>query len=129
MTPSLFFCIKIILVRVLSSFIFIMSKPRYLIYAIVFLTLLSQVRGDDDEDNLLGEVLVDVMVGVAVAACESSVACNGFLSIIAFITLMLVLCTCICGSDRDREEMWNSMPSGRRFASTGAGYAIGRRMF
>lgn len=106
-----------------------MSKPRYLIYAIVFLTLLSQVRGDDDEDNLLGEVLVDVMVGVAVAACESSVACNGFLSIIILISFILILCTCICGSDRDRQELWDSMPSGRRYVSTGAGYAIGRRMF
>lgn len=106
-----------------------MSKSRYLIYAIVFLSLLSQVRGEDDDDNLLGEVVVDLMTGIAVAACQSSVMCNGFLSIIVLTSLMLLLCTCICGSDRDRQELWNSIPSGRRFATTGAGYAIGRRMF
>lgn len=105
------------------------SKPRYLIYAIVFLTLISQVRGDDDEDNILGEIITDIMVGTAVAACETSAACNGLLTIISFISVLFVLTTCICGSDRDRDELWESMPSGRRVASTGAGYAIGTRIF
>tara|TARA_B100000925_G_C21895825_1_gene424940 strand:- start:214 stop:540 length:327 start_codon:yes stop_codon:yes gene_type:complete len=105
------------------------SKPRYLIYAIVFLTLLSQVRGEDDDDDILGELITDIMVGAAVAACETSAGCNGLLTIISFISVLFVLTTCICGSDRDRDELWESMPSKKRIAGTGAGYVIGTRLF
>lgn len=101
---------------------------KFIPYLLVFFTLFSLVRGEE-EDDLLGEIAVDLLVGAGMALCETSASCSAIMTIFSCIVLMFMLCTCICGSDRDRRDMWDNMPSARRIGTTGAGYYMGRRTF
>ena len=84
-------------------------------------------HGEDDDDNALGELAADLMIGVGIAICETSAACSMFMTIISTFVFIMMLCTCLCGSDHDRRGLWDSMPSGRRVVGTGAGYYAARR--
>ena len=101
---------------------------KFIPYLLVFFTLFSLVRGEE-EDDLLGEIAVDLLVGAGMALCETSASCSAIMTIFSGIVLMFMLCTCICGSDRDRRDMWDNMPSTRRIGTTGAGYYMGRGAF
>ena len=102
---------------------------QFIPYLIFCFTLFAMVRADDDEDSsILGELVVDLMFGVGMAICETSIMCSGIMTFIGVIVLLMMLCTCLCGSDSDRSDLWSSMPSGRRIAGTGAGYYATRRL-
>ena len=85
------------------------------------------VHGEDDDDNALGELAADLMIGVGIAICETSATCSMFMTIISMFVFIMMLCTCLCGSDHDRRGLWDSMPSSRRVVGTGAGYYAARR--
>lgn len=55
---------------------------------------------EDDEDDILGEILVDMMVGVAIAVCETSVACTQIMHIIGTIVILITLISWICNGCR-----------------------------
>jgi len=40
-----------------------------------------------------------------------------------------ILGICLCGDEDDRRSLWSSMPSGRRMATSGAGYYATRRAY
>lgn len=100
---------------------------NFIPYLLIIFSLFTMVHGEDDDDNALGELAADLMIGVGIAICETSAACSMFMTIITMTVFFMMLCTCLCGSDRDRRDLWDCMPSGRRVAGTGAGYYAARR--
>ena len=101
----------------------------FFFFTIVLAIMPKFIRAEDDDDDILGQIVVDLMVGIAVAVCETNATCSAFMTIvaIAFIIISLICC-CINGCRCDDEYR----PSGRTFrrAGTGAiGYGIGRSLF
>lgn len=96
----------------------------------IFLTILPKfVRADDDDDdNIVGEIIVDLFVGIALAACETSAACSSFMTIISLIFLFIGIITW-CASGADCRDCSPSRKSFRRAGTTGIGYAAGRSLF
>ena len=78
---------------------------------------------DDDEDDILGEILVDILVGAAIAVCQSNAACNGLLTLVTviFITISLIG-WCLSGCECDCEAP--SRRQMRRAGTIGVGYGL-----
>ena len=104
------------------------NLKKYIPYLLIIFTLFSFARAEDDDD-LLGEIAVDLLVGVGMAVCETSAACSAMMTVVTVMVLLFMLCTCLCGSDRGRRDMWDSMPSARRVGTTGAGYYAAKSAF
>ena len=96
---------------------------------IIFLTILPKFVKADDDDDIIGEIIVDLFIGVAMAACETSATCSSFMTIVSIaIILFTLLCCCINGCKCDDEYR----PSGktyRRIGTGAIGYGIGRSLF
>ena len=96
----------------------------------IFLTILPKfVKADDDDDDIVGEIIVDLFAGVAMAACETSATCSSFMTIFTIaMFLFTLLCCCINGCKCDDEYR----PSGktyRRIGTGAIGYGVGRSLF
>ena len=106
-----------------------MSYSRmYKSFTFLFLlfTFVTSVRADDDED-ILGELMTDLLIGAAVAVCESYATCNAILTVITIISILILICGCIFGDEHTRKEIWEGLPPSRRIAGTGAGYYLTKR--
>ena len=53
---------------------------------------------DDDDDNIIGEIVTDLLVGALVGTCQSNEACNNVLGIFCMFFLFIAL---ICGAPPD----------------------------
>ena len=86
------------------------------------------IRAEDDDDEILSELLTDLMVGVAVSACETNAMCSAFMTIVSFAVIIISLIGfCINGCRCDDE--YRPSRSTLRRAGTGAiGYGIGRSL-
>jgi hypothetical protein len=108
-----------------------MSIKSKMVYALPFMFILlafctKVARADDDDDDVLGELMIDMLTGVAVAACQSNAVCNGILSIVTvtlFIATLIAWCIggCQCETPTRRDM--------RRAGGMGLGYGIGRSIF
>lgn len=101
----------------------------FFFFTIALVILPKFIRAEDDDDDLLGELLTDLMVGVAVSACETNAMCSAFMTIVSITVIIISLIGCCINGCRCDDEY---SPSGRTFrrAGTGAiGYGIGRALF
>ena len=99
-------------------------------YIFIIYSLFLIINADDDynEDNIFGEIIFDIMIGCGLAICETSETCSIFITIISITFTIIFMLICLCGSDQDREELYKSIPSRRRFTSVGIGYGLGRNL-
>tara|TARA_B100001121_G_C18617819_1_gene587780 strand:+ start:674 stop:1012 length:339 start_codon:yes stop_codon:yes gene_type:complete len=96
---------------------------------IVIAILPKFVRAEDDDEDILGEIMVDLFIGVAMAACETSATCSSFMTIVTIaIVLFTTLGCCINGCKCDDEYTPNRKIF-RRVGTAGVGYGIGRNLF
>ena len=101
----------------------------FFFFTIALVILPKFIRAEDDDDEILGELLTDLMVGVAVSACETNAMCNAFMTIvtIAFIIISLIG-FCINGCRCD-DEYTPTRKSFRRAGTSAIGYGVGRALF
>ena len=73
----------------------------------ILFSLFTAVKAEtDDDDDILGEILVDLLTGIAVDMCSQSVACSQVMFVLCALFLVVGLliscCTgeCICDCDR-----------------------------
>ena len=121
LTQQLFTCTKMPSKQTLTKIFFLLT---------IFLTILPKfVKADDDDDDIIGEIIVDLLIGVAMAACETSATCSSFMTIVSIaIILFTLLGCCISGCKCDDEYR----PSGKTYRRIGTGvigYGIGRSIF
>ena len=95
-------------------------------YLFVFFALLVSVARaeDDDDDNIIGEIIIDLFVGAAVEVCSMYATCHLIMmtfGIIAFIIVVIGTCSGEIGSD----EIFN-FRNIRRGTTMGAGRALAR---
>ena len=98
-------------------------------YIILLLTLLSTVSSKKAETNVAGEIVTDLAAGSFIALCERSSECSSFMTLVGVTVGICMLGICLCGDEDDRRSLWSSMPSGRRMATSGAGYYATRRSY
>ena len=76
---------------------------------------------DDDDDNIIGEIVTDLLVGALVGTCQSNEACNNVLGIFCMFFLFIALIMwCATGCEP-------CQPSGRDFRRVGTMY-VGSRL-
>ena len=79
---------------------------------------------DDDDKNILGEIVIDLLIGAGLSICESFVfrkAIMLFVCFIAFITVLIGFCSGEIGC----EDICNRRNARRGFTS-GIGYGAAR---
>ena len=82
----------------------------------------TKVVSDDDDEDIVGEIVTDLLIGVAVSICEEFVICKFLMLLISFIGVMIIIigicvgeisCTDICNG---RNARWG--------LTVGAGYGL-----
>ena len=95
----------------------------YILMTLIFMTKMAHGWDDDDDEDLMGELFIDMVVGVSIAVCESYVTCAAFMYVISAIiiaTMFIGWCCESCPCER---------PSGRtvrRLGGVTTGYTITR---
>ena len=104
-----------------------MQTYKKQIAILLFLSIISlTVAHEDDEDNILGELIVDLMIGGAIEICTSFHTCSVLLNIftMAVITCALIgLCINGCKDCRLPTER-----EAKRGIRRGLGIYAGRRL-
>ena len=95
----------------------------FFIFTIFIAIFPKFIRAEDDID---GEIIIDLMVGVGMAICETSEACSSFVSIVVIITL-ICLPFCLCAGVIEPGDICNKT-QGRRGLTTGIGYGVARSL-
>ena len=103
----------------------LMSKSRFywLFASLFFVMKFTTVIARDDDDDL-GDVVVDLMIGAGMAICEEFVACKLFM-IIAGLASVLMILIGLCSGEMSCNELCNRRTARRGF-TTGVGYGLTR---
>ena len=96
----------------------------FFIFTIFIAIFPKFIRAEDDDDDIVGEIIMDLSSGVMIAMCETSVACSSFMPIVAIITL-ISLPFCLCAGIIEPDDLCNKKQA-RRGLTTGVGYGIAR---
>ena len=57
---------------------------------------------DSDSENILGEIIFDLIMGVGIGVCQENPTCNAWLMVITFIAAIItfiIWCTAGCNPD------------------------------
>lgn len=95
---------------------------------ILFIITISVVKAEEDDDDILGEILTDILVGSAVAVCESYAACKGFMILITIVFIIISLIGWCCNGCRCDDEYYPSRRTMRRAGTSAISYGITRSL-
>ena len=70
-----------------------------ILFVIIMFSMFTAVKAEsDDDDDILGEVLIDLLTGVVLEMCTESETCSSFLFVITIAILLIgIVITCITG--------------------------------
>lgn len=100
-----------------------MNLFKTMFFAFIVMNFSMVVQADEEDD--LGELLIDFGSGVAVAACEADETCRGVMVALTIPILIIAGCIVWFGEEDYRYEP----PSTKRMMVTGTGYMVGRQLF
>ena len=121
LTQQLFTCIKMPSKQTLAKIFFLLT---------IFLTILPKfVKADDDDDDIIGEIMIDLFIGVALAVCETSATCSSFMTIVTIAMILFTLLGCCISGCKCDDEYRPSGKTYRRIGTGAIGYGIGRSIF
>lgn len=96
----------------------------FFIFTIFIAIFPKFIRAEDDDDDIVGEIIMDLAVGVMIAMCETSVTCSSFMNIVIIIAL-ISLPFCLCAGVIEPGDICNKKHA-RRGLTTGVGYSVAR---
>ena len=98
-------------------------KKTTAIYFIGLIILLvpSLIKAENDDEEC---IICDMLIGAAVAVCETDETCNSFMTIVAIMAICVSILSCIFGDEDTRDEIWDNVPSGKQSVSMGIGYGL-----
>ncbi len=104
------------------------SRFYYLLLMLILFTKFTQTTSFDSdnvaEDDVDDEIIVDLIVGVGMAICESFVLCRLMMLVVGVVSFIIILIG-LCSGEIGCEEICNRRNARRGFA-TSLGYGIGR---
>ena len=56
------------------------------------------VFAENDDDDIMGEIIVDLLIGVAVEICSHYTTCSAIMTIIVIISLIVMFIGCMLGN-------------------------------
>ena len=107
----------------------LVSKNKLFFVTLVFMMVVLKFSKaqDEEDDDMFEEFLIDILVGSAMAVCETNAMCSTIMWTLFLVVLFinLVLCCinglkCYCCDVREKEI--------RRMGSVGASYYITRSL-
>jgi len=105
-----------------------MFSKKSIFYSMVFVTFfgffVAKVAAEEDDDDLVGEILADLMIGVGIAICEEFVICKSIILVAGFIGFIVFIIG-VCVGDVNCSDICNGRNARRGF-TVGAGYGVGR---
>ena len=84
----------------------------------------TKAVAEEDDDDILGEIVTDLLIGVGIAICEEFVICKFFMVLIGCIAFMMLLIG-LCSGEITCADICNGR-NARRGLTTGAGYGFVR---
>ena len=102
-----------------------MFSKKTIFYSMVFVTFFGffvAKAEDDDEDDISGEIVADLFIGLGIAICEEFVMCKFFMLLAGLISFIVFL---IGSSDVSCLDLFTSRNT-RRGLTVGAGYGLTR---
>ena len=100
-----------------------MSKSIW-IFTFLLFTMKFVIATDDDDDDIAGEIVTDLIIGAGVAICEEFVVCKLVMIIMGFVCAIMVLIG-LCSGEIRCEDICNRRTARRSFTS-GVGYGVTR---
>ena len=103
-----------------------LSRSKTLALLVLAITFSTGLCSDDEDDNIIGEIIIDVISGILIEECGKYQTCRMFLSIITITMLLTILMAwIITGECRCRPLTGRAL---RRVGTTYAGMRL-RRAF
>jgi len=102
-----------------------MFSKKTIFYSMVFVTFFGffvAKAEDDEEDDISGEIVADLFIGLGIAICEEFVMCKFFMLLAGLISFIVFL---IGSSDVSCLDLFTSRNT-RRGLTVGAGYGLTR---
>ena len=102
-----------------------MFSKKTIFYSMVFITffgLFVAKAEDDEDDDISGEIVADLFIGLGIAICEEFVMCKFFMLLAGLIGFIVFL---IGSSDVSCLDLFTSRNT-RRGLTVGAGYGLTR---
>ena len=103
---------------------FSITKSKFIIPLLILFIKFQIIIATDDDDNILGEIVVDLMIGAGISICESFVFCRLMMVFVGFVSLIAVLIG-LCSGEIRCEDICNRRNARRGFTS-GIGYGVAR---
>ena len=72
-------------------------KKSTLLIALIFMIKFMMVFAEDDDDDIMGEIIFDIFVGVAMEVCTHYATCSLIMSITFMAILILAFIGCVLG--------------------------------
>ena len=80
------------------------------IFLIMMFSMFTAAKAEsDDDDDVVGEIIIDLLTGIVLEMCTESAACSSFLTVVCIATILIgIVLTCITG------ECFFEMPTSRQ---------------
>lgn len=72
-------------------------RKSTLLIAMLFMIKFIMVFAEEEEDDIMGEIMVDLFIGAAMEVCSYYVTCSLIMSITFMAILILTLIGCVLG--------------------------------
>jgi hypothetical protein len=102
-----------------------MKKYFNILPYFAFFIFVSVARAEDDDDNIIGEIITDLLVGAAIEVCSMYATCRLIMVFFTF-TALIIIVIALCLGEIGCKDIFNCR-NARRGATMGAGGAIVRR--
>lgn len=101
-----------------------MKKSFNILPYFAFFIFVSVARAEDD-DNIIGEIITDLLVGAAIEVCSMYATCRLIMAFFTF-TALIIIVIALCLGEIGCKDIFNCR-NARRGATMGAGGAMVRR--
>ena len=69
------------------------NMRKILSFILLTMVFMIPVMADDDDD-IVTEIIIDLVVGMFIAVCETSTSCTYFMYIVSIFVLFILLISC-----------------------------------
>tara|TARA_B100001540_G_C15712340_1_gene599159 strand:+ start:227 stop:541 length:315 start_codon:yes stop_codon:yes gene_type:complete len=84
-----------------------MGKALFLVLVLFMINIIFVLAEEDDDNDIIGEIIIDLFVGGTVEICSYYNTCNTIMTIF-FSIVIISTCLGLCIGDTDPDEVCNA---------------------